>query len=124
MGTKPPGRWGIALRGTAPAPQSKPVTPTSRLVAQVAPSVAFRLGLSVLAAGPAATDTTPIVRAECALDMRGDRSRVVIERLLDSLTSQADPPSRSATGPMQTDEDGTSFVPGRHGLDEEPVVLN
>ena len=53
IGTRPPGRWRNARRSTAPAPQSKPVTPASRLVAQVAPSVASGLGLSVPAAGPA-----------------------------------------------------------------------
>ena len=35
IGTRPPGRWNDARRSTAPAPQSKPVTPASRLVAQV-----------------------------------------------------------------------------------------
>ena len=35
IGTRPPGRWGDARRSTAPAPQSKPVTPASRLVARV-----------------------------------------------------------------------------------------
>jgi hypothetical protein len=35
IGTRPPGRWDNARRSTAPAPQSKPVTPASRLVAQV-----------------------------------------------------------------------------------------
>src|ERR1700732_231609 len=53
IGTRPPGRWGNAGRSTAPAPQSKPVTRASRLVAQVAPLVAFGLGLRILAAGPA-----------------------------------------------------------------------
>ena len=53
VGTRPPGRWGNADRSTAPAPQSKPVTPASRLVAQVAPLVASGLGLRILAAGPA-----------------------------------------------------------------------
>jgi hypothetical protein len=37
IGTRPPGRWGNARRSTGPAPQSKPVTHASRLVAQVAP---------------------------------------------------------------------------------------
>jgi len=53
IGARSPGRWGGALRSTAPAPQSKPVTHVSRLVALVAPSVASGLGLSILAAGPA-----------------------------------------------------------------------
>ena len=51
--TRPPDRRDTARRNTAPAPQSKPVTPASRLVAQVAPLVAFGLGASILAAGPA-----------------------------------------------------------------------
>ena len=51
--TWPPGRWGNARRSTAPAPQSKPVTLASRLVAQEAPLVAAGLGLRILAAGPA-----------------------------------------------------------------------
>jgi hypothetical protein len=67
MEAKSPGRWGIALSGTTPAPQSKPVTPTSRLVARIAPSVAFQLGLSVPAAGPATTDTTPILGSHVTL---------------------------------------------------------
>ena len=53
IGTRPPGRWGNVRRSTALAPQSKPVTRASRLVAQVAPLVAFGLGLRILAAGPA-----------------------------------------------------------------------
>ena len=54
IGTRPPGRWDHARRSsTAPAPQSKPVTHASRLVAQVAPSVAFGLGMRILAAAPA-----------------------------------------------------------------------
>ena len=51
--TRPPSRWGNALRSTAPAPQSKPVAHASRLVARVAPSVAFGPGVRILAAGPA-----------------------------------------------------------------------
>jgi hypothetical protein len=43
IGTRPPGRGGNACRSTAPAPQSKPVTHASRLVAQIAPLVAFGL---------------------------------------------------------------------------------
>jgi hypothetical protein len=54
IATCPPGWWDNARRSsTAPAPQSKPVTHASRLVAQVAQSVAFGLGLRILAAGPA-----------------------------------------------------------------------
>ena len=50
---KPPGRWDNADRSPAPAPQSKPVTPASRLMAQETPLVASGLGLRILAAGPA-----------------------------------------------------------------------
>jgi hypothetical protein len=57
--TRPPGQWGNACRRTAPAPQSKPVTHASRLVAPVAPSVAFGPGLRIPAAGPAYVDCTP-----------------------------------------------------------------
>ena len=53
IGTKPPGRWDNADRSPAPAPQSKPVTPASRLVAQETPLVASGLGSRILAAGPA-----------------------------------------------------------------------
>jgi hypothetical protein len=53
IGTRPPGRWGNAGKSTAPAPQSKPVTPASRLGRKVAPSVASGLGKRILAAGPA-----------------------------------------------------------------------
>ena len=45
VGTQPPSRWGNARRSTAPAPQSRPVTPASRLVAQTTPLVACGLGL-------------------------------------------------------------------------------
>ena len=51
--TRPPGRWGNAHRSTARTPQSKPVTPASRLVAREAPLVGAGLGLRILAAGPA-----------------------------------------------------------------------
>ena len=44
IGTNPPGRWDSADRSPAPAPQSKPVTPASRLVAQETPLVASGLG--------------------------------------------------------------------------------
>jgi hypothetical protein len=53
IGTRPPSRWGSARRSTAPAPQSKPVAHAPRLVAQIAPLVAFGLGMRILAAGPA-----------------------------------------------------------------------
>jgi hypothetical protein len=53
IGTRPPGRWGNARRANTPAPQSKPVAQASRLVAQVAPSVALGLGVRIPAAGPA-----------------------------------------------------------------------
>src|SRR5438445_7321645 len=51
IGARSPGRWGDAVE--APALQSKPVAPASRLVARVAPSVALGLGLRIPAAGPA-----------------------------------------------------------------------
>jgi len=53
IGTRPPDRWGNAGRSTAPAPQSKPGTRASRLVAQTAPLVALRFRLRILATGPA-----------------------------------------------------------------------
>jgi hypothetical protein len=62
-GTRPPGPWRYARRSTTPAPQSKPVTPASRLVAQVAPSVASGLGLRLLAAGPARCATLLLLQA-------------------------------------------------------------
>ena len=63
VGTRPPGRWGNAHRSRAPAPQSKPVTPASRLVAQDAPLVASGLGLRILAAGPAPLTTVLLLRS-------------------------------------------------------------
>jgi hypothetical protein len=48
-----------------PAPQSKPVTPASSLVAQIAPSVAFELELRILAAGPAPQPTV-LLSGRCA----------------------------------------------------------
>jgi hypothetical protein len=51
-GTRPPGRLARLDGATAPAPQSKPVTHVPRLVAPVAPSVAFGLGVRIPAAGP------------------------------------------------------------------------
>jgi hypothetical protein len=53
IGARSPGRWSDASRSTAPAPQSKPVAPASRLVAQVAPSVVLGFGLRILASEPA-----------------------------------------------------------------------
>ncbi len=45
---------GEQLSAPTPAPQSKPVTQASRLVAQgIAPLVAFGLGPRILSAGPA-----------------------------------------------------------------------
>jgi hypothetical protein len=60
----------------APAPQSKPVTRASDLVAQIAPLVAFELGLRILAAGPARIDCTPLAGINVnsvATDPRGLR---------------------------------------------------
>lgn len=60
--TRSPRRWGNA-GSTPPAPQSKPVTLTSRLVTRNAPLVAFGLGLRILAAGPAPQPTLLLSRA-------------------------------------------------------------
>ncbi len=58
-----------AYRSTTPAPQTKPVAHAPRLVAQIAPLVAFGLGLSSPAAGPArATHTTPSASVCVAAD--------------------------------------------------------
>jgi hypothetical protein len=65
IGTRPPGRWCNAGRNTAPAPQSKPVTRASRLVAQTAPLVAFGLGSRILAAGPAHNRLYSYYRRQC-----------------------------------------------------------
>jgi hypothetical protein len=48
-----PGIGANAAEAPHRPPQSEPVIQTSRLVAQIAPSVAFGLGLRILAAGPA-----------------------------------------------------------------------
>ena len=66
--TKPPGRWGNAGRSTAPAPQSKPVTHASRLVAQVAPLVALRLRAEN--PGRRASSTTTLLRSRVLLRTR------------------------------------------------------
>jgi hypothetical protein len=58
----PPGWSGDAVN-PIPAPQSKPVTLASRLVARNAPSVAIGLGLRILAAGPAPEPTVLLSRA-------------------------------------------------------------
>jgi hypothetical protein len=77
IGTKPPGRWGNARRGTAPAPQSKPVTPASRLVAHSAVG-GIRLGLSVMAAGPARVPHYSYCGRLCArISKRGPRATTV-----------------------------------------------
>ena len=57
--TRPPGRWGNAGRSTAPAPQSKPVTHASRLVAQVASLMA--LGLRAENPGRRASSITTLL---------------------------------------------------------------
>jgi hypothetical protein len=78
IGTRPPSRWGNARRSTAPAPQSKPVTPASRLVAHVAPSVASGRGLRILAAGPARARLYSSCGQLCApTQRRRPRPRVV-----------------------------------------------
>jgi hypothetical protein len=70
---------------TAPAPQSKPVAPASRLVAHVAPSVAFGLGRGFWPQGQLDSNLTPIERgaklpgcASCAgeLDETKDEEQV------------------------------------------------
>jgi hypothetical protein len=60
-GARPASRWGNAGRSMLPAPRSKPVTRASRLVAQIAPSVALGFGLRILAAGPAVANITPLM---------------------------------------------------------------
>ena len=69
--TRPPGRWVNARRNTAPAPQSKPVTPASRLVAQTAPLVACGLGLRIVAAGPARLRPYSCCGRLCKPDQKG-----------------------------------------------------
>lgn len=71
VGTQPPGRRVNAHRITAPAPQSKPVTPTSRLVAQTTPLVAYGLGLRILAAGPARLRPYSCCGRLCEPDQKG-----------------------------------------------------
>jgi len=65
-----PGRWGNAFRSTTPAPQSKPVAHASRLVAHIAPLVAFGLGVRILAAGPARITTLLRLHAICAMSLK------------------------------------------------------
>ena len=62
LSTKSPGRRENAPEAVAPRPCSQNrVAPASRLVARIAPSVAFELGLGIPATGPApAFDSTPI----------------------------------------------------------------
>ena len=71
VGTRPPGRWVNARRSTAPAPQSRPVTPASRLVAQTAPLVACGLGLRIVAAGPAHLRPYSCCGRLCEPDQKG-----------------------------------------------------
>ena len=84
IGARSPGRWGGALRSTAPAPQSKPVTHASRLVALVAPSVASGLGLSILAAGPARDSHYSYRERLCA-----QPSKAIVRELSDSSTGHS-----------------------------------
>jgi hypothetical protein len=65
VGTRPPGRWGNAQRGSAPALQSKPVTHASRLVAHVAPSVAFGLGVRILGRRASSCSTVLLFERLC-----------------------------------------------------------
>ena len=64
-GTVPLGR-GSSTGGESPTgPRAKPVTLAPRLVARIAPLVAFGLGLRILAAGPAPISTVLRLRALC-----------------------------------------------------------
>jgi hypothetical protein len=64
--TKPPGRWDNADRGVPQRPRSqKPVTPPPASWHTV-PSVAFELGLRILATGPAALPTVSHFPRPCA----------------------------------------------------------
>ena len=97
IGTRPPGRWDNARRSTAPAPQSKPVTPASRLVAQVR-AVG---GIRARAENPgrrasSVCDSTPIAgvcnvitvacaretrsRSRCGTTLERDRGRPKLQR--------------------------------------------
>src|SRR4029077_16853999 len=53
VGRKPPDRWDNADRNPAPTPQLEPSNPCLRLVARIAPLVAFGLGLRILTTGQA-----------------------------------------------------------------------
>jgi len=72
------GPAGDARGSTAPAPQSKPVAPASRLVAQVAPSVASGLGLRILAAGPAINRLYSYSRRLCEPDLKSLLGRILL----------------------------------------------
>jgi hypothetical protein len=93
VGTRPPGRWGYACRSRAPAPQSKPVTRASRLVAQIAPSVAFGLGPRILAAGPAPIRLYSDRGRLCEPDAKACSSS------LEQIRSSARPASRECCSP-------------------------
>ena len=61
--TKPPGRWGNAGRKGTPTPQSKPVTPASRLVEQNYAVGGIRAGVENSGRRASTdTDSTPIAR--------------------------------------------------------------
>src|SRR6266566_1259496 len=77
IGARSPGRWGDAVE--APALQSKPVAPASRLVARVAPSVAFGLELKIPAAGPARVRLYSYRGRLCA-----QPSKAIVRELSDS----------------------------------------
>jgi hypothetical protein len=61
--TRPPGRWGNAGRSGTPTPQSKPVTPASRLVEQNCAVGGIRAGAENSGRRASTdTDSTPIAR--------------------------------------------------------------
>ena len=70
IGTRPPGRWGNARRSTAPAPQSKPVTHATRLVAHVAPLVGIRTWAENSGRRASSSMTLLLLRALCEQDLK------------------------------------------------------
>ena len=68
------------MESPPPAPQSKPVTRASRLVARIAPLVAFGLGLRILAAGPAPISTVLRLRALCEPIQNSSQSTRELDR--------------------------------------------
>src|SRR4029453_11173856 len=70
----PPGRRGNALSRPCTGPAVKPVTPITRLVAQVAPSVAIRWGLSVGLQGQPLLTLLLLLGVVCARSKAGQSS--------------------------------------------------